>query len=223
MEIREELQELLKCLGEIPPVMENAEEILKNIEFDSKELAYAAAEVTDDYLYKEDFDGEEHNRSYIIEILKLFLKYGLDPNEITKDGENVMWSLAYMDDPDIVVFTARLLLENGANPNNMNRPESRSLIDFVVFDNVYDDRYFFNGKFEEFYWSNVKYALILMAYGGLQNGKILPVKMLDGRDISIFKHAENFDFYYEMSDDRPCYWYIYIFDKKTKEVVAVWE
>ncbi len=144
------------------------------------------------------------------QVLECLLRHGYDPN-ISIGEENAFWDLKYVDTPNVGARCMRLLLENGADPNLIIVSEPGSL-----FENIDFDVNFENGS--RWYYNTVQCWLVLMAYGGhLYNGTI-PVKMLNGNPVEIFKGIELFD--YSIEDLPNNCWRMNIFNAKTGEKVA---
>ncbi len=153
---------LLSLLNELPPDFDKIENELKINSYTPEEIATAACYFTESCFCEFRDFKEEHNRipldeelnsTYIYDICKLLLKYGLDPNMVVgeKYSEyNIMNEMRYIDKPYVGADTLRLLFENGGNP--YNECDGFSLyhdIDFGIWFDVTD------GYAEQDYYENM--------------------------------------------------------------------
>ena len=119
---------LYSLLSALPPDFTEIEKELKTNNYSSKEVTLVACrfckdcfdEYTDfvDENFREPLDCEIHS-SYVYDVCKLLIKYGLDPNLVMhNDGEetNIMFEIYWITKPYVAADTLRLLLENGGNP-----------------------------------------------------------------------------------------------------------
>ena len=152
-------------------------------------------------------------------VIKLFLKYNLNPNTIYKWDENnescILGELQYIDNPYIAPQVMKYLLENGADPNLY--VDGETVFEKYNFDIVFDvveldNKNLFDIEF--MCW------LVLLGYGGkLSNGKE-PLKMVNGETYKIFKEYQLFDYTIEYNESD---WIMHIINKETGKEVAVLE
>lgn len=121
---------LLSLLKELPPDYNKIENELKINSYTSEEVTTVACFFAEScFIECREFE-EEHNRNpldeelhstYLYDVCKLLLKYGLDPNMVVgeKHSEcNIMNELIYVDKAYVGADTLRLMFENGGNPYN---------------------------------------------------------------------------------------------------------
>lgn len=220
-------QSLIRLFAEIPPDREEIEDTFRQYIFSKEQLAEIAVALAQE-CFREYCDAlddkvpevtlDHMNSNHLLESLQQLLNHGLDPNVcVGEDADNVMWDLQFVDTPNIGASAMRLLLENGADPNLKLPPEEESVFDWLDFAVSYDSYT---------YVYMVQCWLVLMAYGGCwEDGKI-PLTMLNGNTMDIFKNFERYDYSIEMLPQEPGYfgcWIMHIFDKRTKEEVARFE
>ena len=119
---------LCSLLSVLPPNLEEIEKELKSKNYSSEEVTEAACEFcrecfleyTDfiDAHNREPYKNEIHS-SYVYDICKLLLEYGLDPNLVLGEKfseTNIMYEVYWITKPYVAADTLRLLLEHGGNP-----------------------------------------------------------------------------------------------------------
>lgn len=221
--------ELVKQIKEIfehtPSDLAKIESLLSVRKFSKEELAEIAIDFTDDCFCEyrsalnpevESVTFENMHSNYILEAIKLLIKFGLDPNTIVND-ENVIWNSMWMDAPNVAASAMKLLLENGGDPNHLIPAEKETLFDFIAFKVSYDE-------YSHEYFYTVQCWLILMAFGACwQDGKI-PITMLNGNSVEIFKEFQLYDYEIEPLPEVGKYgsWIMHIYNIETKEEVAVY-
>lgn len=219
-------QNLISMFAQIPPDWQNLEKIFRQYSFTKEQLAEIAISLSEDCFceYRDAVDEKIENvtpdhlhSNYLLNSLQMLLDNGLDPNVyIGKYEENVMWELQYVDAPNIAAAAMRLMLENGADPNRIVPSEKESIFQYIDFKVSYDSY-----THEDFF--TVQCWLVLMAYGGCWSNGEIPLTMLNGNDVEIFKEFENFDYWLETLPKEPGHygcWIMHIFDTRTKEEVA---
>lgn len=163
------------------------------------------------------------NSTYIYDVIKLLLEYGLDPNLIFESGcsqYNIMKELQFVDNEYIAADTMELLLEHGANPNLIVNGES-------IFEQVDFEIWF--GSIEQYirwrYDAWVHMWMVLVANGGEIAGKGPMVKTFKEYDsdemFDLRKLRNHRDFYFGLSienKERA----LHVYDKKTLWKVAEW-
>ena len=220
--------ELIKLFSAIPPDWDTIRDILYKHSFTKEELAEIAYEATDQcfceyqdavekFKYKNIVIQNLHGY-YIVEILRLLLNYGLDPN-VCIGTDNALWNAQYIDFPNAGAAVMRLLLEHGGNPN-LVLPDSDgtfyggaewSLLEDVDLD-VLEDARDYGLDFSVQCW------MVLAAFGKTFRDGTPAVTMLNGNNIEILKEFERFDYKVEMID--RYYYNLCIFNKETSEEVA---
>ena len=207
-------------------IMKKVNELLHSRKYSKEELAEIAIACTDncfceyqtacDPEYK-DFNIEDMRSNYIVDAIKLLIDVGLDPNVIV-DDDNVMWNTMWIDTPGVTAAVLKLLLDNGGDPNRYIPAERETIFDYIDFKVSYDE-------YTHEFFHTVQCWLLLMAYGACwQNGEI-PLTMLNGNSVEIFKNYELYDYEIEPLPQEPgkygC-WRMHIYNIETKEEVAVY-
>ena len=224
--------ELIKQITELfennPSDLNGIRTLLATRTFTEDELAKLALNFTDACFCEyreaidpniEDFSIHDMHSNHIVSAIALLLEFGLNPNTIVDDN-NAMWNTMWIDAPDIAATTLRLLLENGGNPNHLIPSEGETLFEYIDFKVSYDE-------YTHDYLHTVQCWLLLMAYGACwrDNGRI-PLTMLGGNSVEIFKNFEQFDYDIEFLPQVPgkfgC-WIMHIYNVNTKEEVAVFK
>ncbi len=169
-DLNEKESRLFERLAAIPPDFPAAEQLLQENPYSSQEitriaLAYAwecSREVCD-------FEQEHGvtfpagicpglHSTYIVEIIRLLLEHGLDPNDIY-DDENIMDRMQYIDNELLGADALRLLLEKGGDPDlNLPREPLFEAVDFDVFFAAIEQ---YN---RPFFTSNVHCWMVLLGY-----------------------------------------------------------
>ena len=153
----------------------------------------------------------------LYELTKLFLEYGLDPN-LCYEKETVLSLMLYIDYQYAAADIARLLLENGADPNAITDDQfEETAFDQIDWDVVFgaleqDDRRVYDA------W--VHAWLVMVGFGAKTNVGDVPVKLKDGYSIEMFREHERFDFTIEMTKASRDGWIMHIFEKETGREVA---
>lgn len=205
----EQVNCLLAC---IPPKLDEADSILSSEEFTKEELACIACEATEHCFceYSDALDPQipsitldSMHSNYLLDVLRLLLDHGLDPN-ISVNEDNALWMTQYVDAPNVGAAAMRLLLENGGDPNLYIPPGPETLFEFIDF-KVWEDDYDCDHV--------IQCWLVLMAYGGHWSNGEIPLMMLDGNKIDVFKRFEELD--YRFSNGQ-----MHIFRKKDRVEVA---
>lgn len=221
-----DINAVLQILKTIPPDIQAIERLLSENSFTKEELAVLANAAVGECFceFREAVDPEGYGlnpkfwtihidnlySNSLEQVLQCLLRHGYDPN-VTIDEDNAFWNLKYVDTPNVGAICMRLLLENGADPNLIIVGEPGTLFEDVDF-----DVYFENGS--RWYYNTVQCWLLLMAYGGHFRDGTIPVKMLNGNHVAIFKEIELFD--YSIEDLPNNCWRMNIFNTITGEKVA---
>lgn len=240
LELTERSQQLLDILMTIPPKLDVAKEYLDANHLSADEVTRVANVYADkcfldygDYLFETYPDCNlstleinhsivpELHSAYIYDIVKLLLRYGMDPNTVyivEYNHYNIMNLVVHIDHGYLAADTMGLLLENGGDPNLAVEIET-------IYEYVADDVWF--GAIEqEIRWrydSWVHLWMVLLAYGGKPRGKKCPLEVFreyDSTSLFDVKKLKNHrDYIYGISKENyePV---IHIFDKKTLWEVA---
>ncbi len=165
----------------------------------------------------DDVTLENMHSNHIVEAISLLLEFGLDPNIIVSD-ENVLWNTMWIDAPNIGATVLKLLLENGGDPNHFIPSEFETLFEYIAFKVSYDE-------YTHDFFHTFQCWLVLMAFGACWRDGKIPITMLDGKSVDIFKRFELYDYTIEPLPEEPgkygC-WRMHIYNIETKETVAVY-
>ncbi len=209
-----------------PSDLNKIRELLNVREFTKTELAEIAADFADSCFceYRDALDPdvdvltvENMHSNYVVDAIAMLLEFGLDAN-VAADGENVMWNAMWIDAPNVAASLLRLLLESGGDPNLVIPTECESLFEYVAVKVSYDE-------YTHDYFYTVQLWLLLMAYGGrFRNGNI-PLEMLGGKTVDIFKDFERYDYnieYLPQVEGKYGCWRMHVYDVETMEEVAIY-
>lgn len=215
-----------KKFEDTPSDLDGIKELLAQRKFTAEELAEIAVDFTDECFceYHDALDPEiesvtieNMHSNYVFDAINLLLEAGLDPNTVVND-DNAIWNAMYIDAPNVAASVMRLLLEEGGNPNHIIPAEGESLFENIDFCVSYDE-------YTHKYFHTVQCWLVLMAYGACWPDGGIPITMLGDNSIEIFKEFERYDYEIEPLPQEPnkfgC-WIMHIFDKETREEVAVY-
>lgn len=171
-------------------------------------------------------NGREPKESELVtsnwlDLFGLFLKYGLDANAVYSEeglgAGNLLRTLVWLDNTNLIYKLFRLLLENGADPNVMIDDESlfeeidgNVVMDATLMEIEGEDRV----PYEKYF----RLWLLLMAYGGKLSNSKEPLQMKDNYYVDMFKNCECFSYRKEVTKED---WYLHIYITKTGEEVAV--
>lgn len=218
------VEKVKQLFASIPPKWDEIKTILSSEEFSKEDLALIAIDITDDCFCEyrdalnpevEDVTIDSMHSSYLLDSLYLLLEYGLDPNTIV-DDQNVLWNTQWIDAPNVGAAALRLLLENGGNPNHFIPAEHETLFDYLAFKVSYDE-------YSHEWLYTVQCWLVLMAFGGCWDDGQIPLTMLGGNNVDVFKSFEDFDYSIEPLPQEPgkygC-WIMHIFRIENSEEVA---
>ena len=147
IKMNEREQKLLDLLTAIPPDMVGAAYMLQTEHLDCDEVtkvaigyAYECFCEAGDFAYEHRIPHPAAivpnlHSTYILDIIKLLLRYGLDPNGVHED-DNIMNSLRFVDNELIAADTLVLLLGHGGKTDLIIPGEGDTLFnaaDFAVF------------------------------------------------------------------------------------------
>ena len=231
--INEKSQRLLDALMTIPPDFSAAEKLLMREAFSREEVTKTAIryaeecflDIADTFRTSPDdrisFTGfmppagviPGLHSTYVYDVVKFLLAYGLDPNAII-DEDNIMEMLLYVDNEYVAADTIALLLEHGGNPNLIVDGESIfQQIDFGIwFDAV---ELYIRWRYDA--WVHI--WMVLIAYGCESTGIQVFREYNSDALFDLKKLRDHRNYYYGLSyenGDRI----IHIYDKKTFWEVA---
>lgn len=191
------------------------EQYLNESGLNPEEITRLAIRLADHYSYdptQEQLLSEERIETKLIEVFKVFFKYGLQPNLIIED-RNIMQEIRYIYYGNTAPVLVRMLLEYGLNPNL--EADGETIFEELDFDIVFDvveleNKALFDIEF--------KVWLVMMGYGGIIKGGRCPVELKNGYEIEMFKRFEDFDYEIEFLKKD---WIMHIFNKESGEEVAI--
>lgn len=231
------MENLYAACSQLPPDFAKIRSLLENSSYSPEVLSAVMINHISHNCWCETTDFiSEHGRypevheihsSYIYELTKLMLEFGLDPNIIT-DRSNIVDELELVDYNYTAADTIRMLLEHGGDPNLIC--DSESLFEWLDSNIILDVSYGFVGDSDDedsnylYDWRvyDIKFHiwLVLMAYGGKLMSGAEPVKLKEGLSLSMFRQHENFDYSIEYTKAYDKGWVMHIFNRETKEEVA---
>lgn len=128
MQLNEKETKLFDLLMAMPPDLDAVESFLRSEELSPSEVTRVANEYVEEcYCDATEYASEctaplepqvipNLHSTYLYDIIKLLLQFGLEPNG-TYDDNNIMLSLKYIHNEFIAADTLALLLEHGGNPH----------------------------------------------------------------------------------------------------------
>lgn len=231
--LNDKSQQLLDALMTIPPDLATAEKLLQQECFSSDEVTKVAMRYAEECFLDiaDTFRTDPDDRisftgfmppagvipglhsTYLYDVVKLLLDYGLDPNAII-DEVNIMEMLLYVDNEYVAADTIALLLEHGGDPNQIIDGESVfQQIDFGIwFDAV---ELYIRWRYDA--WVHI--WMVLLAYGCEDSGiKVFREYNSDTLfDLKKLRYHRNYYFGLSYEDQERV---IHIFDKNTFWEVA---
>lgn len=139
----------------------------------------------------------------------MLLDCGLDPNSMYIDSAPI-YSLLFVDAPNIAAETMRLLLKHGGNPNLLIGGDYLfSEVDFMVAYDCVDKLHF------------VQCLFVLAAFGGNNGTQGNPFSMKNGYEISRLKDFESISYSIEFLGGYK--WRMHIRDRDTGVEIAAYE
>lgn len=163
---------LLGLLSAIPPDFELAEQMLQKEEYSTEEITKVALNYVEQCFWEKDDFFQTRNTpvtlgivpnlhsTYIVDVIKLLLEYGLNPNAIYNE-DNIMYKLHFIDNEFLAADTLALLLEHGGK-TDLNIPDEVSFFDSIDFDVFFDAIEQYNRLR---YASMVHYWMVMIGYG----------------------------------------------------------
>ena len=224
IELSEREQKLFNLLAAIPPDIDAAEHHLQTTHLDGKEVTRVAIEYanlcfceTGDFAYAQHIPHPTNivpnlHSTYIFDVVKLLLRYNLNPNGIHEDY-NIMDSLRYIDNEFLAADTLALLLEHGGRVNLMLPAESETLFQATDFHVFFD-------AVEQYdcqrYASLVHFWMVLIGYGArCGENKIQVFREYNSSEIFNLQKLKNHRSYYFGLTHLENDFAISIYDKKT--------
>lgn len=218
------MEALYQACCELPCDLNKIEQMLKSKHYTPEELTQTILRLMDQECFIESHDfidvhgrkperGELHTH-YLYDLLRIFLAFGLNPNEI-QDGDNVMSSLGYVGNGYDAANCLRLLLEHGGDPNLVVDYESN--YDYLSFRISYD-MYEYD---QDYIDTLVHLWFVASGYGGRYSSGIEPLEMKNGHSIEELRTHEQFAYFIEPWPDKPSCWTMHIIRKETGEEIAV--
>lgn len=212
---------LTTALSAVPPDWATAKALLQNGKITREDLTAVAVEVTEG-CFLECYSPWRSKKSkckvdmhsyYILDTLRLLLEHGLNPNGIA-NGENVMWNVRDIDALNVGAAALRLLLEHGGDPN------LELYHSLGCFEDT--DVALYYGDTDSREVCEIQLLCVLAAYGGRCRNGYLPIIMLNGNNVDIFKKFEDYEYIWEKNSycSNRGRWMIRIYRKDTREEVA---
>ncbi|MBQ8264729.1 MAG: hypothetical protein IJY96_08155 [Oscillospiraceae bacterium] len=157
----------------------------------------------------------EMRSSALLEVIRLLLEYGLDPNAVYYDSENVMNSLRYIDNGYLAADALALLFEDGGRHTTLLDGEDLfNLIDSeVIFDAVEQEN-------RRKYDSLVHCWFVYLGYGAKPQNGATALDVFHGFDISELRDHRRFTFALSHTPNRGENWTLHIIDRCTFWEVA---
>ncbi len=210
--------------------LDKIEAYIAGSQMTSEDITRTAIKLADEFAYEVDAfkasngrapNAEELITSNWLDLFRVFLKYGLDPNAVYYDDGtdhlNLLLYLSWLDNTYVIYKLFRLLLQNGADPNVIVGDES-------FFEKIDGDIVLLATLFEieeedrAAYEKEFRLWLLLMAYGGRVDNLEQAVQMNEGYYVDMFENCESFSYRREIKEKD---WSLHIYVTETGEDVAV--
>lgn len=215
------MQRLYEACKQIPICLSSIKQLLRTNNYSPDQLFNVMLRFVDEDCFLEtqmllDLQGtppqrQELHCGYLGELMKMFLQHGLTLNKVV-GGQSLLSELFYVDYEYTAANTARLLLENGANPNMLL--DGETIFDAINFDIAFGHRNMriFNER--------VHFWFVLIGYGGRPSNGAPPVHMADGCSYKLLRQHEKYDFSIQRSKAESGQSILHIFDRETHEEIA---
>lgn len=141
------MQRLYEACKQIPICLSSIKQLLRTNNYSPDQLFNVMLRFVDEDCFFEtqrllDLQGtppqrQELHCGYLGELMEMFLQHGLTLNKVV-DGQSLLSELFYVDYEYTAANTARLLLENGANPNMLL--DGETIFDAIDFDIAFGHR-----------------------------------------------------------------------------------
>ncbi len=161
----------------------------------------------------------EHS-TYLYDLVKLLLEFGLDPNAVV-EGENIMPYVRYVENEYIAADNLALLLEHGGDCRL--EVDGEDVFRMIDFDVVFDA---FEQHCRRKYDSLVHCWFVLLGYGARLDNEEANVDVFLDRntdepfDLAKLKNHRSYTFGLSYTPCRGKKWSLHIFDKQTMWEVA---
>lgn len=233
------MEKTLSALLQIPPDYISAEDYIRIKLLSKQEISELAWDYLQECLYEDDDDPElldypvgkgtiywkepqinqNWHSGYLPDVIKLLLKYGLDPNYSIAGKNTLAGKVTYIVNGYVAADTLKLLFEHGGDP--MLLFDGELLYDEIAFDAWFDAIEMDNRRR---YDSLMHCWFVLLAFGGKPYTGVDPVDVFhnassDGFadfDLRLLKDHRNYFFGITHENGRT----IHIFDKHTFWEVA---
>ncbi len=200
-EIPADYKRINKALEEAKPDQQSLQEICEDILvllYDYKEgkLLYDPQSIT----------------AHMIKSIEILIDHGWEINDEEDDWFNAMFEVFMVRIPYICPTLLRYLLERGGDPNFGGRYSGgETLFEYVDAD-------IFN--MDQVCESTIQCYLVLLGYGGHFDDGKCPVDLKNGKDISILREFEDFEYTIDWeSKELNRVETLYIYDKSSKEEI----
>lgn len=235
--LNDKSQQLLDALMTIPPDLATAEKLLQQECFSSDEVTKVAMRYAEECFLDiaDTFRTDPDDRisftgfmppagvisglhsTYVYDVVKFLLAYGLDPNAIFDAGGdqyNIMDQLLFVDNEYLAADTLALLLQHGGNPELIVDGESIfQQIDFGIwFDAV---ELYIRWRYDA--WVHI--WMVLLAFGCENSGIQVFREYNSDAMFDLKKLRDHRNYYYGLSYENGNRM-IHIYDKKTFWEVA---
>ena len=210
--------------------LDSIESFIVGNKMSGDEVTRAAINLVKKYEYEVDTFASRNGRAPYdkelvttnwIQLFRLFLVHGLNPNRVYIDEdrncENLLYHLWFLDNMDVYYKLFRVLFQNGADPNVLVDDES-------IFDKVDENVVLYATLLEiededrRAYERDFRLWLLMIAYGAERGDKEWILDIKDGYDRDMFINCEAFSYKLERTNGD---WFLHIYITKTGEEVAV--
>ena len=214
---------VFSILCQNPPNLLLLEKALQHGNYSSEDLARAMLQYLDD-CFAEQFEDEtvrlvepmtepEKRSASLLEITKLFLSYGLDPNAVV-DDKSILMAVRYIDNGYLAADALALLFEAGGRTDVQT--DSSTFFDDIDFDVVFGAA---NQEDRRRYDALVHCWFVCIGYGAMPK-KGGAVDAFAGFDVAQLKNHRDYTFALTYTPNRGESWSLHIIECKTFWEVA---
>lgn len=218
MQIPPDLPQIRKCLEtkHLSPVDVNRLALCYVEECWGEEIFCEDEPTAYDYSWEEACLKPDMHSTYLCEVIKLLLDFGLEPNDMV-DEYSIMSELPNVANGYVGADTLALLFEHGADPNIKYSDGEKifSELDFaVVFDAI-------EQRDRRRYDALVHSWFVFLGYGAISDNVSAPIDLFNAKgtgavfDIRNLRNHRNYTFGLSHVKNRGENWSLHIFERRT--------
>ncbi len=215
--------DIFALLRQTPPNLLLLEMELQRGAYSSEDMARAMLQYLDD-CFADQFEDEtvrsvepviepEKRSASLLDVTKIFLAYGLDPNAVVNE-KSILRAVCYIDNGYLAADTLALLFENGGRPDVQT--DGSTLFSDIDFDVIFDAA---NQEDRRRYDALVHCWFVCLGYGAKPaKGEALDV--FGGFDVGRLKNHRDYTFALTYTPNCGESWSLHIIERKSFWEVA---